>query len=196
MKRPRRALGVLTLGALLIYLLALLSVVQVSREDQRRPVYAIVVLGAAHYNGRPSPVLRARLDHAHALYAAGYATRIVVTGATARGDTVSEAVVGQRYLQSLGVPDDMIVALPAGHSTQASIADVADWLQRQGQASVLLVSDPFHMCRLRLEARGAGLVAFTSPTPDSPIARGSRQEWLYFAAEAFKVPVAWVRAMI
>ena len=180
---------------LLVYLLALIDVVRVSREDQRRPVEVIAVLGAAQYNGRPSPVLRARLDHAHALYASGLAGHIVVTGGTATGDTVSEAVVGERYLRSLGVPDAVTAALPAGHSTEASIAALARWLKEHRLGAVILVSDPFHLCRLRLEARRAGLEAYTSPTLSSPIAKNSRQEWLYFAAEAFKVPVTWARRL-
>jgi uncharacterized SAM-binding protein YcdF (DUF218 family) len=175
--------------------MAFSCVIRAAHDDERQTADAIVVLGAAHYNGRPSPVLRARLDHAYQLYTTGRAVRIIVTGGTAQGDTVSEAVVGRRYLHSLSVPEDMIIVLPQGHSTVSSMTAVAAWLGERRMRSVLLVSDRFHMCRLRLEARRAALVAFTSPAADSPIAPGSRQEWFFFATEAFKVPIAWLRAV-
>ena len=175
------------------YCAALAMVIAVSRDDQRQPVDAIVVLGAAQYNGRPSPVLRARLDHALILYRAGLAPIVVVTGGVAEGDRTSEAEVGGQYLQSIGVPDSAVAVLPEGRSTEASLASVAAWLRVRHLRTVLLVSDPFHMLRLRLEARRLRLHAYTSPTTTSPISRSLRRELLYFGAEAFKVPVSWIR---
>ncbi len=186
------AVGLLAL-TIAAYCTALAMVITASREDQRRPVDAIVVLGAAQYNGRPSPVLRARLDHALILYRAGLAPTVVVTGGVAEGDRTSEAEVGGRYLQSNGVPDSAVAVVPEGRSTQASIGSVATWLRDRQLRTVLLVSDPFHMLRLRLEARRLHLRAYTSPTTTSPISLSVRRELLYFAAEAFKVPVAWIK---
>jgi uncharacterized SAM-binding protein YcdF (DUF218 family) len=190
----RRALGLALLAAATIYTVALVTVLVVSQEDQRRPADAIVVLGAAQYNGRPSPVLRARLDHALQLYREGLAPRIVVTGGVGRGDTTSEATVARQYLLRRDVPSSAVVAEPQGRSTQASMTAVADWLEAAHLKRVILVSDPFHMFRLRLEARRTNLEAYTSPTESSPISDNPVLELRYLAAEALKIPVAWVRA--
>jgi uncharacterized SAM-binding protein YcdF (DUF218 family) len=184
---------VVFLGAL-VYTVCLAAVLVTSQHDQRREVDAIVVLGAAQYNGRPSPVLRARLDHALSLYRDGYAPLIVVTGGVGRGDTTSEATVGRRYLIRRQVPESAVVAQPVGRSTRTSMTAVGDWLHQQGLSRVLLVSDPFHMCRLRLEARRTRLEAYTSPTESSPISRHPVLELRYLFAEGLKVPVAWLRS--
>jgi uncharacterized SAM-binding protein YcdF (DUF218 family) len=196
LRRLSRALGLILLAAVCIYTVALVMVLVVSQQDQRRAVDAIVVLGAAQYNGRPSPVLRARLDHALRLYNEGYAPRIVVTGGVGRGDTTSEAIVGRHYLLARDVVPGDVVVQPQGRSTQASMTAVADWLEAEGLHSVLLVSDPFHMYRLRLEARRTNLEAYTSPTESSPISDNPVVELRYLAAEGFKIPVAWVRATL
>jgi uncharacterized SAM-binding protein YcdF (DUF218 family) len=192
----RRASGLILLAAASIYTVALVMVLVVSQQDQRRVVDAIVVLGAAQYNGRPSPVLRARLDHALRLYNEGYATRIVVTGGVGRGDTTSEATVGRNYLLARDVVPGDVVVQPQGRSTQASMTAVADWLAAEGLHRVILVSDPFHMFRLRLEARRTNLEAYTSPTESSPISDNPVLELRYLAAEGFKIPVAWIRATV
>lgn len=196
LRRLSRAFSLILLAAVSIYTVALVTVLVVSQQDQRRAVDAIVVLGAAQYNGRPSPVLRARLDHALRLYNEGYAPRIVVTGGVGRGDTTSEAIVGRHYLLARDVVPGDVVVQPQGRSTQASMTAVADWLEAEGLHSVLLVSDPFHMYRLRLEARRTNLEAYTSPTESSPISDNPVVELRYLAAEGFKIPVAWVRATL
>ena len=196
LRRLGRAFGLILLAAVSIYTVALVTVLVVSQQDQRRAVDAIVVLGAAQYNGRPSPVLRARLDHALRLYNEGYAPRIVVTGGVGRGDTTSEAIVGRHYLLARDVVPGDVVVQAQGHSTQASMTAVAEWLEAEGLHSVLLVSDPFHMYRLRLEARRTNLEAYTSPTESSPISDNPVVELRYLAAEGFKIPVAWVRATL
>ena len=196
LRRLRRAIGLALLAAMSIYTVALVTVLVISQQDQRRAVDAIVVLGAAQYNGRPSPVLRARLDHALRLYNEGYAPRIVVTGGVGRGDTTSEAIVGRHYLLARDVVPGDVVVQPQGRSTQASMTAVAAWLEAESLHSVLLVSDPFHMFRLRLEARRTNLEAYTSPTESSPISDNPVVELRYLAAEGFKIPVAWVRATL
>jgi uncharacterized SAM-binding protein YcdF (DUF218 family) len=167
-------------------------VVAGSRQDQRRPVDAIVVLGAAQYSGRPSPVLAARLEHALALYREQMAPVLVVTGGIGRGDRESEATVAHRWLVSQGVPLGAVVVQPEGNTTAASMAAVARWAADAEVASLLLVSDPFHSARLRGEARRAGLAAWTSPTRTSPISARLGAELRYLAAEAWKAPAAWL----
>ena len=191
-----RVLGLVALLAGIIYTIAFVSVLAMSQVDERRRADAIVVLGAAQYNGRPSPVLRARLDHALALYRDALAPRILVTGGIGRGDKESEATVARRYLLAQRIPDSAVVAQPQGRSTAASMSAVADWLESRGFHSAVLVSDPFHMLRLRLEARRTGLKVYTSPTETSPISDNPGLELEYLAAEAVKVPVAWVRSRL
>ena len=192
----RQALGLLALAAAIAYTVSLVMVLAVSQVDQRRPVDAIVVLGAAQYNGRPSPVFKARLDHALGLYREDVAPLIVVTGGVGRGDTTSEAIVGRRYLMAHDVPAEGVVAQPHGRTTAASMTAVADWLHGRGLRRVLLVSDPFHMFRLRLEARRTALEAYTSPTESSPISDNPGLELRYLFREGLKIPVAWGRSLM
>jgi uncharacterized SAM-binding protein YcdF (DUF218 family) len=190
----RRALFLVLVLAGMAYTVALGMVLVTSQVDQRRPVDAIVVLGAAQYNGRPSPVLKARLDHALGLYRERTAPLVIVTGGVGRGDTISEAEVGRRYLVAHGVPADSVVAQRVGRTTMGSMSAVADWLRPRGLRRVVLVSDPFHMFRLRLEAHRTDLEAYTSPTESSPISDNPVLELRYLLAEGLKVPVAWVRS--
>lgn len=194
LRRLSQALLLGLLAGTIIYTVSLVMVLVVSQQDQRQPVDAIVVLGAAQYNGRPSPVLRARLNHALALYQERLAPLVVVTGGVGRGDTVSEALVGRRYLVTHGVPPDAVVAQGEGRTTAASMSAVTGWLRQRGLHRVLLVSDRFHMFRLRLEARRTALEAYTSPTESSPISDNPALELRYLLAEGFKIPVAWVRS--
>ncbi len=138
-------------------------------HDQATTADAIAVLGAAQYNGRPSPVFRARLDHAAALYQRGLAPVVLVTGGVGSGDTVSESDVGRRYLLKAGLPDGAVVGLPAAASTSASLESVAHWFSGKENRRVLLVSDGFHMLRLRIIATRLGLLPFTTSSP-----RGSK----------------------
>lgn len=180
--------AVLVLG----WLVTFTWVVVISRQDQRRPAGAIVVLGAAQYNGRPSPVLEARLGHALALFHEGLATVVVVTGGIGRGDRESEATVGRRWLLGQGVAPEAVVVLPEGNTTAASMDATARWAGDFDITDVVLVSDPFHAARLRQEARRAGLHGWTSPTRSSPISSRLRTELPYLLAESWKAPVAWM----
>ena len=173
------------------YGIGLALVWRAAREDQRRAAGAIIVLGAAQYNGKPSPVLRARLDHAVDLRRAGLAPLIVVTGGVGSGDVESEATVGRRYVVGQGVPDSAVVVLAHGKDTDETMKAVATWVEARGIGEVLLVSDAFHMARLRVVAHQHGLTVWTSPAPASPIAGG--REWGYLLAEGVKLPVAYLR---
>ena len=161
-------------------------------RDQATTADAIAVLGAAQYNGRPSPVFRARLDHAAALYQRGYAPVVLVTGGVGSGDTLSESDVGRAYLLKLGLPDQSVVALRAGSSTYSSLVGVARSFSGKQNERVLLVSDGFHMLRLKIIAARLGLVPLTSPVPNSPIRSNLRLNTSYLLVEGLKVPVTWL----
>jgi len=192
---PRR---VVTTAAVVLVLLVLgwgavvLAVAVQSTRDQAATADAIVVLGAAQYNGRPSPVFRARLNHAAALYQRGLAPVLLVTGGVGTGDSLNEAVVGRAYLARLGLPVEALIALPAGDDTYASLAEVARWFEGRASRRVLLVSDGFHMLRLRIIARRLQLVPLTSPATGSPIRANLRRNTAYLLAEGYKVPFTWL----
>ena len=168
--------------------LALLSIFLFGRLDEAREVDAIVVLGAAQYDGRPSPVLKARLDHALELYEQGLSSRLIMTGGVGVGDTVSEAEVGRRYAIRSGVDPRSILVEGSGLSSEESMVAVRRLMQRYDLETAVLVSDPFHMLRLRLLAAVLGVRAYSSPTPSSPIARGSPDEWRHVARESLIIP--------
>ncbi|MGH8993908.1 MAG: YdcF family protein [Acidimicrobiia bacterium] len=139
------------------------------RHDEARKAEAIVVLGAAQYDGRPSPVLAARLDHAADLYEQGLAPVVVVTGGRAEGDRFTESSASANYLHTKGVPDDAILREVQGRNSWQSLAASARFLKARGIHEVVLVSDPFHAARITRIAEELGLEAATSPTRTSPI---------------------------
>ena len=149
---------------------------------------AIVVLGAAQYAGRPSPVLQARLDHALGLFERDLAPYVVLTGGRGDGDTQSEAGAGRRYLVKRGVPDSVILYEDEGRTTFTSMHNAAARLADVDGREVLLVSDPFHMLRLSLLARLHGLVPHASPTRTSPISANPRLEFEYAVRESLALP--------
>lgn len=140
-------------------------------RDERRPAGAIVVLGAAQYDGRPSPVYRARLDHAVRLWQEGWAPLLIVTGGKQPGDRTTEAAVGRAYAIARGVDPDRILSEDAGRTTLESLRNVARLLRQHGIRDAIFVSDPTHMLRVLRIARDEGVVAWGSPTPASPVAR-------------------------
>jgi len=158
-----------------------------ARRDQARAAQAIVVLGTAQYDGRPSPVLKARLDHAVGLYRRKLAPVIVVTGGSRPGDRVTEATASADYLLARGVPDKNLLREVSGGSSWESLAAVAAFLDDRSIDDVLLVSDPFHSFRIRAMADELGLKSRTSPTRTSPIS-GFR-EAKYMARETLAVTV-------
>lgn len=192
LRRTAVLVGVAVAAVVAAWAVMAVAVAIAGSEDQAGPADAIVVLGAAQYNGRPSPVFRARLDHAMTLYRAGHAPVILVTGGIGRRDTLSEASVGARYLVSRGLPTATVIALPAGADTYASLAEVGGWFSGRGSRRVLLVSDAFHMLRLRVLAARRGLEPYTSPAPDSPITANRRRHVAYVVTEGIKVPLTWL----
>jgi uncharacterized SAM-binding protein YcdF (DUF218 family) len=182
--------GVLLLLAL--WALSLTSVHLWGRRDEARAADAIVVLGAAQYDGKPSPVLKARLDHAIELYRRGLAPALIMTGGIGPGDTVSEALVGKRYAVRSGVPADSVLTEGDGLTSLQSMQAVARLMERHGMKRAVLVSDPFHMLRLKLLSKRVGIEGFTSPTPSSPISRSRAQERRFLLRESVILPlVLW-----
>jgi uncharacterized SAM-binding protein YcdF (DUF218 family) len=165
------------------------------RRNETPKSDAIVVLGAAQYDGRPSPVLKARLDHAIALYERGVAPFIIMTGGQAPGDTVSEAVVGRRYAIRAGVPAAAVLTERGGMTTVESMEAVSRLMGSRELKTAVLVSDPFHMLRLKLLARQVGIRGFTSPTRTSPISRNRAEERKHLIRESFSLPFALLQAL-
>jgi uncharacterized SAM-binding protein YcdF (DUF218 family) len=167
----RRSARVVVLFAVLLplaYLAASLGQVwAAARGDGARTAEAIVVLGAAQYDGEPSPVLRARLDHAADLYAQGLAPWVVVTGGRRDGDRVTEAAASANYLARAGVPQDQVLREVQGRTSYESLAAAARLLRDRGLRSVVLVSDPLHAARIDAIAAEVGLDSSVSPTPTS-----------------------------
>lgn len=168
----RRWIGRLVLAAVLAlvgYLvLTFVQVLSASRDDDRVRSDAIVVLGAAQYDGTPSPVLRQRLDHALDLYRDGVAGRIVLTGGKQAGDRFTEAYAGYRYLTGRGVPGDDLLVVTDGSSTWDSLRAAERVLRREGLDRVTLVSDSYHSRRLLGVADEVGLDAGVSPSGAAP----------------------------
>jgi uncharacterized SAM-binding protein YcdF (DUF218 family) len=179
------------LTLVLVWLVAGLAVLAWGSVDNARNADAIVVLGAAQYAGKPSPVLRARLDHALELWRGGYAKHFILTGGKGTGDTTSEAAVGRVYAQKHGVPDSAILLESGGRTTRESMQTVAGIMESKGLHSAILVSDPFHMLRLWILANRFGFTPYTSPTRTSPISPNREQRWRYILGESVKVPAAF-----
>jgi uncharacterized SAM-binding protein YcdF (DUF218 family) len=176
------------LAAVVLYLgVTFVQVWRAARADQARPADAIVVFGTAQYNGVPSPVLAARLDHAIELYKKDLAPVIVVTGGNQPGDQFTEATASANYLIQRGIPDKDVLREVSGTSSWQSLAAAANFLDDRQITDVLLVSDPFHSLRIRAMASELGLEGHSSPTRTSPI-RGIT-EARYMARETVAVAV-------
>ena len=167
-------LAIVVAAALVAYVLFTFAQVWLaSRKDDARAVQAIVVLGAAQYNGVPSDILQARLDHALDLYRREVAPVIVVTGGNQPGDQYTEATASADYLIKHGVPDEDILREVSGTSSWESLAAASNFLKERDIRRVVLVSDPFHSYRITAIAEELGLQGYPSPTRTSPITGAS-----------------------
>ena len=191
-KIVRRMLTVVVIALFALWVISASAVLIWASRDEARPAQAIVVLGAAQYAGKPSPVLRARLDHALELWNRHLAALLILTGGTGSGDTTSEAAVGRTYARRHGVPDSAILVENEGRTTSESMRAVAGMLEVRGLQTALLVSDPFHMLRLRILARRFGFTPYTSPTRTSPISPNREERWKYIFSESLKAPLAFL----
>jgi uncharacterized SAM-binding protein YcdF (DUF218 family) len=151
-----------------------------------READAIVVLGAAQYNGRPSPVLQARLDHGIDLYRRKLAPKMVFTGGVGVGDTQSEGEVSRRYAIREGVPDSAIMVEREGVTSAESVSAAAALMRERGLRTALIVTDSYHMLRVELLARRAGIRPYRAPAV-TPIDK-SRSRWRYILRESALYP--------
>jgi uncharacterized SAM-binding protein YcdF (DUF218 family) len=149
-----------------------------STVDEAQPADIIVVLGAAEYRGKPSPVLRARLDHALALYQKGLAPRILTTGGAGGDPVYTEGDVGRAYLVSRGVPSEAIVVDAEGASTVYSTASAAEIMRRMALKSCIVVSDGYHIFRAKRMLQSSGMKVYGSPRSLNP-PNDWRERWLY-----------------
>ncbi len=170
-RRPRIPWGwvwraaLVAAGLLLLYLLiTFVQVWMASRRDDARPADAIVVLGAAQYDCRPSPVLERRLHHALDLYQSGIASRIVVTGGKREGDRCTEATAGAEYLMANGVPEANLLRENQGANSWESLAAAARVLRERDLTRAVLVTDGYHALRVEAIADELGLDAVVSPS--------------------------------
>lgn len=166
----RRFLITLAVVTLTYFAVTTMLVTASMGRDERPRADAIVVLGAAQYQGRPSPIYLARLEHALELYRAGVAPLLVFTGGRGvKGERWTEGAAGRRWAESRGVPADRILVEESSRNTYQNLVGVAELLRPRGLRDVVLVSDPFHMFRALAQAREVGLEAYPSPTRSSPI---------------------------
>ena len=172
MRRVLRVAGILCGLGVTYFLVSLLQVWNTGRSADRQPVDAIVVLGAAQYDGRPSPQLQARLDHALELWNLNLASYIVVTGGKQEGDRFTEAETARKFFEENRVASDLIIEENSGMTTYDSLLAFSKVARDLKIARVLIVSDPFHLLRAKLIADEVGLSASSSSTRSSVIQGG------------------------
>lgn len=158
-----------------------------ARRDESRPVDAIIILGAAQYNGRPSDVFEARLQHGLDLYNQELAPWIIVTGGRMEGDAFTEAETAETWLMNRGVPQSAILMENEGRDTWGNLQGAWDAAEPHGIHTVLIVSDGFHLFRAERLANAVGFKAYSSPAPASPITPGSKTEFSYVLRETAAV---------
>ena len=173
MKRFVRFTAVVVALASVYAVFNLAQVWMVGRSDQSRSVDAIVVMGVAQYDGRPSPQLQARLDHVLTLWNEGLTSLIITTGGNKPGDRFTEAQTSANYLIESGIPENSIALETTGTSTRESLLGVDLIMKSRDLHSILIVTDPYHALRSRLIAQDLGLTSFVSPTRTSPLTGAS-----------------------
>jgi uncharacterized SAM-binding protein YcdF (DUF218 family) len=176
--------GALVLGLVGTSAVAVWKAAHTDEASQIDRADVILVLGAAQYAGRPSPVFQGRLDHSGLLYRNRFADQIVVLGAKRPGDTLSEAEAGANYLVGSGIPADDVSVSPRGESTFESLKAAADFMGERGMESAFLVSDPWHNLRIRRMARDLGIEGYVSATWHSA-ARSQSTRLNGYARETF-----------
>jgi uncharacterized SAM-binding protein YcdF (DUF218 family) len=179
-KLARRIIAVLLSIAVLVLSITAFRVWWVARQDHHPHSDAIVVLGASQFNGKPSTVFRARLQHAKALYDAGVAPRVITVGGGAPGDRTTEADAGASFLRDRGVD---ALPLPTGRNTLQSLEALRIEFRKEGWTTAVLVTDPWHELRARRMASDLGIKASTSPTRTGPAVRDRGTEARYVARE-------------
>lgn len=179
----RRIVALVLLVVVVVLGVTAFRVWYVARHDDRTHRQVIVVLGASQFDGRPSEVFQARLDHAAALYRSGVAPRVVTVGGSRPGDRFTEGEAGRNYLVAHGVPSSAVIAVGTGSDTLSSLRAVATTMKRHGWHAAVLVTDPWHELRSRAMATDQGLIVGTSPTRSGPAVRTRGTEARYIARE-------------
>ncbi|MGK5111361.1 MULTISPECIES: YdcF family protein [unclassified Geodermatophilus] len=178
-----RVVGALVLAFFLLVVSTATAIWWTARHDSRPASDAIVVLGSAQYNGVPSSIFEARLEHALRLYENGVAPVIVTVGGKAAGDQFTEAEAGRDYLQESGVPAESLLAVEQGVDTLESMRAVATAFDERGWASAVLVTDPWHAMRAERMAEDAGIAADSSPTRQGPAVQTRTTQFRYILRE-------------
>lgn len=153
-------------------------------KDEAQNADAIIVLGASQWNGQPSPVFQARLDQALDLYNKNLASNIILTGGIGEGEIISESEVGKNYLINKGIEAENILTEKFGRTSWQSLNGVVEILDKKNLHSIILVSDGFHLMRLKKMAKDLGLETYASPAKNSPIAQNKLAEFKYVLREA------------
>lgn len=151
-----------------------------SNVEEARIADIIIVLGAAEYRGRPSPVLQARLNHALSLYQKGLAPYVLTTGGSGGDPVYTEGEVGRAYLTRRGVPSEAILVEPEGATTAQSLEAAAEIMLRMNLHSCIVVSDGYHIYRIKSFLQSRNIQVFGSPRPDTRKAKPAQRQWLYF----------------
>src|SRR4051794_27715911 len=175
--------GAAVLALLLLVTSTALAIWWNARQDSRPTSDAIVVLGSAQYDGVPSSIFEARLEHALDLWNAGVAPVIVTVGGKADGDRFTEAEAGAQYLSQAGVPADALLPVPEGVDTLESMRSVASSFSERGWTTAVLVTDPWHAMRTERMAEDAGIEATTSPTRQGPSVYSRTTQFRYILRE-------------
>jgi uncharacterized SAM-binding protein YcdF (DUF218 family) len=173
----------LVITAVLVIGSTALAIWWTARQDARPHSDAIVVLGSAQYNGRPSSIFAARLEHARRLYQEGVAPVVVTVGGKKSGDNFTEAEAGRDYLARDGVPAKSLLAVPEGVDTLESMRDVAAVFRQHGWQKAVLVTDPWHVMRAQRMADDAGIQAASSPTRQGPAVQTRTTQFKYIMRE-------------
>ena len=178
-----RVLAAVGLAVALLIASTALAIWYTARQDERSPADAIIVLGSAQYNGVPSSIFEARLEHALKLYQDGIAPVVVTVGGKKAGDQFTEAEAGAQYLADSGIPSDALLALPTGVDTLESMRAAADAFEERGWSSAVLVTDPWHAMRTQRMAEDAGIDAESSPTRQGPAVYSRTTQFRYILRE-------------
>ena len=178
-----RVFAAAVLAVLLVIASTALAIWWNARQDSRQDADAIVVLGSAQYNGVPSSIFAARLEHAKDLYEAGVAPVIVTVGGKATGDQFTEAEAGRDYLASEGIPADALLAVPEGVDTLESMRVVSAAFDERGWHNAVLVTDPWHAMRAERMAQDSGIEAQSSPTRQGPAVQTRATQFRYILRE-------------
>ena len=184
MKRALTWIAILALVVAGVFtLMKVISVASAIRRqstvDELQPADVILVLGAAEYRGKPSPILEARLNHALFLYRQQWAPRILTTGGAGGDPTFTEGEVGRAYLSRHGIPSEAILTETAGSTTLESTVAAAEIMRRMNLKSCIVVSDGYHIYRVKRMLESQGMDVYGSPRPSEPLDTW-RERWLYF----------------